>query len=118
MTPFSTPPEGSPQERFNNHFTSIRSIIERCNGLLKARFRCLLKHRVLHYTPTKSVQIIVACCVLHNISILNNVVLPDDNNVINEVNDFNDVNDFVNVNNINPDLNVARNIRDELVQNY
>ncbi|XP_067144810.1 putative nuclease HARBI1 [Centruroides vittatus] len=37
--------------KYNNCLTAARSIIEQCNGLLKNRWRCLLKHRVLHYHP-------------------------------------------------------------------
>ncbi|GLV38132.1 hypothetical protein CBL_10099 [Carabus blaptoides fortunei] len=45
----------------------------RCNGVLKMRFRCLLKHRVLHYAPTMASKIINACTVLHNMCIKNNL---------------------------------------------
>lgn len=41
-------------------------------------FRCLLKHRVLHYHPEKATKIINACTVLHNICIINNIPLPND----------------------------------------
>lgn len=37
------------------------------------RFRCLLKHRVLHYTPTTAGRIVNACSVLHNICIKYNI---------------------------------------------
>jgi hypothetical protein len=41
--------------------------IERVNGNIKSRFRCLLRHRVLHYHTVKAAKIICACAVLHNI---------------------------------------------------
>ncbi|XP_067128935.1 putative nuclease HARBI1 [Centruroides vittatus] len=53
------------------------NIIEQCNGLLKNRWRCLLKHRVLHYHPETASNIIIACVVLHNICIKNNIALED-----------------------------------------
>lgn len=34
--------------------------------MLIFRFRCLLRHRTLHYHPTVAAKIIIACCVLHN----------------------------------------------------
>ncbi|KAF9419665.1 hypothetical protein HW555_003943 [Spodoptera exigua] len=53
------------------HYTSVhvrtRNIVERTIGLLKARFRCLLVHRVLHYAPPVAASIVNACVVLHNI---------------------------------------------------
>lgn len=73
MTPIDNPGPDSPEERYNNRQKSTRSLIERCNGVLKLRFRCLLKHRVLHYSPEKSSKIINACVVLHNICINNNI---------------------------------------------
>lgn len=63
------------EERFNEAQKRARCTIERCNGLLKMRFRCLLKHRTLNYSPNKSSSIINACIVLHNMCIESNVQL-------------------------------------------
>ncbi|XP_050062915.1 putative nuclease HARBI1 [Aphis gossypii] len=57
------------EELYNTKQMRARSLIERCNGLLKMRFRCLLIHRVLHYAPEKATAIINACVVLHNMYI-------------------------------------------------
>ncbi|CAI6373046.1 unnamed protein product [Macrosiphum euphorbiae] len=72
LTPI-THPTTAAEELYNNKQMSTRSIIERCNGVLKMRFRCLFKDRVLHYKPEKSSQIINACVVLHNMCIEHNV---------------------------------------------
>ncbi|KAJ8929483.1 hypothetical protein NQ314_017815 [Rhamnusium bicolor] len=64
---------GTPEELYNQRQSSTRSIIERCNVVLKLRFRCLLKHRVLHYTPQTSCKIINSCVILHNICIQNGI---------------------------------------------
>ncbi|KAM7301324.1 putative nuclease HARBI1 isoform X1 [Ixodes scapularis] len=53
--------------RFNKAHSSIRSVVERCIGLLKNRFRCLQRHRALYYHPSTATAIISACAVLHNI---------------------------------------------------
>lgn len=63
---------------YNRCQMRARSTVERCNGLLKMRWRCLLKHRVLHYKPLKASQIITACTVLHNMCVEYNVDLPRD----------------------------------------
>ncbi|KAJ1121649.1 hypothetical protein NDU88_000169 [Pleurodeles waltl] len=45
-------------------------MIERTFGLLKARFRCLhMTGGSLFYSPKKVCQIIVACCMLHNLAL-------------------------------------------------
>ncbi|CAI6359332.1 unnamed protein product [Macrosiphum euphorbiae] len=75
LTPFNNPVTDVDQY-YNKMQMSTRSIIERSNGVLKMRFRCLLKHRFLHYHPEKCTKIINACTVLHNICITNNVPLP------------------------------------------
>lgn len=75
MTPLLEPQANSPEARYNEWFCNSRSIIEHCNGVLKMRFRCLLKHRVLHYSPEKAGSIINACVILHNICISNNLPL-------------------------------------------
>nr|CAI5826194.1 unnamed protein product [Callosobruchus analis] len=78
LTPlqYETQPN-SPEDRYNNAHKVTRCTIERCNGVLKSRFRCLLRHRVLHYGPETASQITNACAVLHNICIANNVEEPE-----------------------------------------
>ncbi|KAJ1197172.1 hypothetical protein NDU88_001034 [Pleurodeles waltl] len=45
-------------------------MIERTFSLLKARFRCLhLTGGSLYYSPKKVCQIIMACCMLHNLAL-------------------------------------------------
>lgn len=51
MTPIMNAREGTPEAAYNNKHRCCRSLVERCNGLLKMQFKCLLKHRVLHYSP-------------------------------------------------------------------
>ena len=77
MTPVLHAVEGSPEEHFSRRLTTVRSLIERVNGVLKMRFRCLLRHRVLHYSPEFFSKIINACCVLHNMCIEYNVPEPE-----------------------------------------
>ncbi|XP_046970605.1 putative nuclease HARBI1 [Vanessa cardui] len=67
MTPVSNALNGTPEAYYNHLHASARDTVERAIGVLKARFRCLLGHRVLHYNPEKASKIIIACCVLHNI---------------------------------------------------
>ncbi|KAK5648021.1 hypothetical protein RI129_002913 [Pyrocoelia pectoralis] len=76
QTPIRNPEPGAQEDAFNTAFKSCRTTIERCNGLLKMRFRCLLKHRVLHYTPNVASKIINACTILHNMCIANNIPDP------------------------------------------
>ncbi|XP_036347987.1 putative nuclease HARBI1 [Rhagoletis pomonella] len=42
LTPYRTPESGSAQAKFNEVHTRCRNIIERRNGVLKNRWRCLL----------------------------------------------------------------------------
>nr|CAD7434734.1 unnamed protein product [Timema monikensis] len=98
-----TPIEGnivpnSKEENFNLAHRKTRNIIERCNGLLKSRFRCLLKHRTLHYMPEKASKIITACTVLHNMCIAREVPHYEDVNIPTEDNGMNIWNGEENVN--------------------
>ncbi|XP_024043266.1 uncharacterized protein LOC112099958 [Citrus clementina] len=53
-----------PQELFNYRHSSLRNVIERCFGVLKARFSIL---RDMHnYSLRKQRLIPIACCALHN----------------------------------------------------
>jgi hypothetical protein len=122
MTPLHTVEPNSPEERFNTKFTTVRATVERCIGVLKMRFRCLLKHRVLHYAPKKASLIINACVVLHNLCIESNMPEPDP---IDETLDFGDVNnEFIYVEEpprnrrTNPDLIAGQRVQSTRIRNY
>ncbi|KAF9818155.1 hypothetical protein SFRURICE_003896, partial [Spodoptera frugiperda] len=51
MTQIINTSPGSPDAYYTDIHTRTRNVTERIIGLLKARFRCLLVHRVLHYSP-------------------------------------------------------------------
>ncbi|KAF9410994.1 hypothetical protein HW555_010126 [Spodoptera exigua] len=66
LTPLLNPT--TPQEeRYNRSHIRTRNTVERCFGLLKQRFRCLLRGMFGDIETTK--KTIVACAVLHNIAI-------------------------------------------------
>ncbi|GBP40851.1 Putative nuclease HARBI1 [Eumeta japonica] len=73
LTPITGAPPGSREYRYTKVHAKTRNCIERCIGLLKSRWRCLLKHRTLHYNPDIAQKIIIACCVLHNMAIEHNI---------------------------------------------
>ncbi|KAJ1162620.1 hypothetical protein NDU88_003088 [Pleurodeles waltl] len=69
LTPVRNPRPRA-EERYNEAHGRTRWIIERTFGLLKARFRCLhMTGGSLFYSPKKVCQIIVACCMLHNLAL-------------------------------------------------
>lgn len=59
------------QQRFNRDLSKTRQIVERCIGILKMRFRCILGERKLRYLPQKAGNIIYSCATLHNFLIVN-----------------------------------------------
>ncbi|XP_046806914.1 putative nuclease HARBI1 [Lucilia cuprina] len=65
MTPCRTI-NSNEEENFNNRFCKARNIIERCNGVLKGRFRSIIGDRGLLYSTKKATQIVNASCALHN----------------------------------------------------
>nr|XP_054923959.1 putative nuclease HARBI1 [Dermacentor andersoni]XP_054926116.1 putative nuclease HARBI1 [Dermacentor andersoni] len=67
------PAPHTPEGRYNAAHTSARSAVERCIGVMKSRFRCLQRHRALHYGPKKAATIVAACAALHNLCIDENV---------------------------------------------
>lgn len=73
MTPFRNP-SNNHERRYNQKHISTRNVVERCFGVLKNRWRCILGSRGLHYTPDKCTQIINACCALHNMCIRLNCI--------------------------------------------
>ncbi|KAL5239115.1 hypothetical protein ACI65C_006525 [Semiaphis heraclei] len=48
----------SSESRFNVKFTSARSVVERAIGMLKGRWKCLCKQRMLHYKPTIAMMLL------------------------------------------------------------
>lgn len=86
------------------------------------RFRCLLKHRALHYAPTIASKIINSCTVLHNMCVEENLPFPPPLPEDEDDEDFDfgmyDINAEDEVNRVNPDLLAARNLRSRIVQQY
>lgn len=66
LTPIINAEAGSPEERYTQAHCRTRNCVERLFGLMKTEWRCLLKDRVLHYSPRTAGHIIVACAVLNN----------------------------------------------------
>lgn len=87
------------------------------------RFRCLFKHRALHYKPAVACRIINSCVVLHNMCIEYNVPMPgnyeDDDEfdfgiILNE-----DPHDVENpVRRVNPELAAGRQARERLIRSF
>lgn len=107
----------NPQEtRFNTRIKGVRSTVERCIGVLKGRFRCLLKDRALHYKPRNAARIIMACAILHNIAI--HYRLDHPNPVFDDI----DVEDQENPNNLEGDAVYRElgqaNRRQYILQNF
>lgn len=70
---------------YNSSHRKARSLVERCVGVLKSRFRCLSRQRMLMYTPATAGSIITACAVLHNIMITERYPLPLEAEIIAEM---------------------------------
>lgn len=79
MTPVPNAQKNSTESRYNNKHIRAQNTVERCFGKLKQRFRCLLKHRVLHYNHQKAGFIVYTLVpALHNILIELNIEDDDD----------------------------------------
>ncbi|XP_071118415.1 putative nuclease HARBI1 [Haliotis cracherodii] len=76
QTPYMTP-QGNVQQRYNDSLCATRATTERTFGRWKRRFHVL--HSEIRMSPRSGCQIVLACAVLHNISILLNEPLQDDN---------------------------------------
>ena len=71
------------EKLFNKHLSSARVIVEQAFGVLKGRFRILLKR--MDIGLEYSVKTIIICCVLHNICQLRGDFYIDDDNVLDQV---------------------------------
>ncbi|GJU85112.1 putative nuclease HARBI1 [Tanacetum coccineum] len=56
----------NPQELFNLHHASLRSLIERAFGVLKKRFPIVRSTTKPFYSCETQSNIFLACCILHN----------------------------------------------------
>lgn len=74
MTPILQPRTNA-ESRYNKAHARARNVIERVNGVLKARFICLNR---LNFEPTVASKITNACAVLHNLCLQFSVPLDDD----------------------------------------
>ncbi|KAH7973747.1 hypothetical protein HPB49_004825 [Dermacentor silvarum] len=70
---------------FNTAHSSLRSLVERCIGVLKMRFRCLQRHWALYYGSVFTSKIIAACAVLHNLCMRAGLPEPDDTSEIDNI---------------------------------
>ncbi|KAG5860737.1 hypothetical protein JTB14_025284 [Gonioctena quinquepunctata] len=66
MTPVYGALPHTSEKLYNYSHTLGRNCIERVDGVLKGRFRCLLGERKPPYGPQKVGIIVSACCILHN----------------------------------------------------
>ncbi|XP_041830093.1 putative nuclease HARBI1 [Melanotaenia boesemani] len=68
LTPVLNPATAG-ENRYNAAHVRTRNIVERTFGILKSRFRCLDRTGgALLYSPEKVSQIVIVCCMLHNVA--------------------------------------------------
>ncbi|XP_030045768.1 putative nuclease HARBI1 [Microcaecilia unicolor] len=82
LTPFAVP-HSDAEKCYNQAHISTRCTIERTFGVLKSRFRCLhISGGSLLYSPEKVADIVLVCCMLHNIALKHHldidIVVPDE----------------------------------------
>ncbi|KAE8741492.1 hypothetical protein FOCC_FOCC012977 [Frankliniella occidentalis] len=75
ITPYRNINLTEEKKNFNYHLSKARSVVERSFGLLQARWRILF-HRALEVKFRKAVKVIAACCVVHNICIDEDDIIP------------------------------------------
>lgn len=75
LKPLEAEPVSRGEVNYNKLQKATRTITEHVNGILKMRFRYLLKYRSLHYAPENASRIINFCCAMHNMCVKKD--LPD-----------------------------------------
>ena len=78
MTPLRS--TNSPQEAaYNSAHSKTRSVVERCFGVMKSRFRCLDKSGgTLLYSAEKACKLVTATAVMHNYCVARQLDTPVD----------------------------------------
>lgn len=94
MTPYRNALESSPEAHFNTVHSKARSIVERCIGLFKARFRVLMSERQSRYSPLKVGKMVNICAALHNICIHYKVPINFIWNVVENDPNYDDFNNY------------------------
>lgn len=113
LTPAPNATPGSSAERYNVAHKHTRNVVERTFGVLKMRFRCLTRHRALHYAPVKAGQIVYACIILHNICRMRQ---QNDDEIDQHVEENDDEDDG---GELADESNIGRRVRDTYIQqNY
>lgn len=75
------------EQLYNKKLSATRVKIENCFGILKGRFRQLLKLEM--NSVVKMTKFIVACCILHNLCIDNNDLLEEAEVFVEDENEIN-----------------------------
>lgn len=116
LVPFKQPLTVA-QEAYNKAHRIARHRVERCIGVLKARFRCLCKQRIPMYSPATAGRIINACAILHNILLDANYPMPTEAEIAEQA----DTDDEEEEEGILDEYHVladGNRIRDQIVQQY
>lgn len=93
LKPFSNTGHLSHQKkRFNAKLSAMRSVVERAFGMLKGRWRALLKRIEQDHTSVQ--RTVTAACVLHNFCLLHGDTFDDDENRSPPDDPDNDVDDY------------------------
>lgn len=116
LTPILNPQPNSPEARYNETHIRARLCVERCFGLLKMRFRCLLKERTARYDPQFVGKLFNACAILHNICLDHNFHIPVDDMI--DINADDNIPAFRILPNQAPLLNEGRRVRENIVERY
>ncbi|KAF2903393.1 hypothetical protein ILUMI_02794, partial [Ignelater luminosus] len=103
---------GTPEARYTLRHSQTRNVIEKCNGLLKMRFRCLSKQLLYH--PIRVGKIIYAAVVLHNLAIDFNLNDLNDEEPLIIDNDEN----VPNIHNNHDVLNEGSRVRANFIRRY
>jgi hypothetical protein len=92
LVPYLNPADAA-QIRYNNAHRRARSVVERCIGVLKTRWRCLTKNNM--FAPEKASKIFAACAALQNLAITHGIQLDDivENNNEEEIYQLNQADD-------------------------
>ena len=69
------------EKKYNIVHKKTRHMVERCIGVLKSRFRCICRQRVLMYSPQVAGRIINSCTILHDIMLLEGHPLPSNEDI-------------------------------------